>query len=140
MLGFIKKIESAYQTKFKKINEEIEEYKNTLMLFRDKLKENAVLNNNLAKQVKIVTENATTKDEKLDILKRFSNEANTIEDGNKLYESIKNELNKKETPNLQIDKQYNVTATPKQQVNEQIIYQSSDLKETIDLMNRINRL
>lgn len=136
----LKKIESAYQTKFKKINEEIEEYKNTLMLFRDKLKENAVLNNNLAKYVKIVTENATTKDEKLDILKRFSNEANTIEDGNKLYESIKNELNKKETPNLQIDKQYNVTATPKQQVNEQIIYQSSDLKETIDLMNRINRL
>ena len=110
------------------------------MLFRDKLKENAVLNNNLAKYVKIVTENATTKDEKLDILKRFSNEANTIEDGNKLYESIKNELNKKETPSLQIDKQYNVTTTPKQQVNEQIIYQSSDLKETIDLMNRINRL
>lgn len=136
----LKKIESAYQTKFKKINEEIEEYKNTLMLFRDKLKENAVLNNNLAKYVKIVTENATTKDEKLDILKRFSNEANTIEDGNKLYESIKNELNKKETPSLQIDKQYNVTATPKQQVNEQIIYQSGDLKETIDLMNRINRL
>lgn len=136
----LKKIESAYQTKFKKINEEIEEYKNTLMLFRDKLKENAVLNNNLAKYVKIVTENATTKDEKLDILKRFSNEANTIEDGNKLYESIKNELNKKETPSLQIDKQYNVTTTPKQQVNEQIIYQSSDLKETIDLMNRINRL
>ena len=65
----LKKIESAYQTKFKKINEEIEEYKNTLMLFRDKLKENAVLNNNLAKYVKIVTENATTKDEKLDILK-----------------------------------------------------------------------
>lgn len=64
----------------------------------------------------------------------------TIEDGNKLYESIKNELNKKETPSLQIDKQYNVTTTPKQQVNEQIIYQSSDLKETIDLMNRINRL
>ena len=110
------------------------------MLFRDKLKENAVLNNNLAKYVKIVTENATTKDEKLDILKRFSNEANTIEDGNKLYESIKNELNKKETPSLQIDKQYNVTTTPKQQVNEQIIYQSGDLKETIDLMNRINRL
>lgn len=136
----LKKIESAYQTKFKKINEEIEEYKNTLMLFRDKLKENAVLNNNLAKYVKIVTENATTKDEKLDILKRFSNEANTIEDGNKLYESIKNELNKKETPSLQIDKQYNVTTTPKQQVNEQIIYQSGDLKETIDLMNRINRL
>ena len=47
------------------------------------------------------------------------------------------ELNKKETPSLQIDKQYNVTTTPKQQVNEQIIYQSSDLKETIDLSNNI---
>ena len=50
------------------------------------------------------------------------------------------EINKKETPSLQIDKQYNVTTTPKQQVNEQIIYQSGDLKETIALMNRINRL
>lgn len=135
----LKKIEEAYAVKLAKINEEIEGYKNTLSLFRDKLKENAVLNNNLAKYVKIVTENATTKDEKLDILKRFSSEANTIEAGNKLFESINSELNKKTTPNVNIDKQFNTTA-PKQQVNEQVIYQSTDLKETIDLMKRINSL
>lgn len=135
----LKRIEEKYALNSKKINEEIQEYKNALALFRDKLKENAVLNNNLAKYVKIVTENATTKDEKVEILKRFSKEANTIEAGNKLFESINSELNKNTTPNINIDKQFNTTA-PKKQVNEQVIYQSTDLQETIGLMKRMNKL
>lgn len=135
----VKKIAEKYESKLKEINEEVEQYKKTLIMFRDKLKENAVLNNNLAKYVKLVTENATTKDEKLEILKRFSNEANTIEAGNKLFESINETLNKKTTPNIDIDKQFN--APTKQKVNEQVIYQQNDdLNRTIDLMKRINSL
>jgi hypothetical protein len=135
----LKKIKEAYSKKLNSINEEIEEYKKTLTLFRNKLKENAVLNNNLAKYVKLITENATTKEEKVAILGRFSTEANTIETGNKLFESINNELNKKTSPSINIDKQFSTTAQ-KQQVNEQVIYQSDDLKQTINLMNRINNL
>ena len=69
--------------------------KNALGLFRTKLQENAVLNNNLVKIVKIIRENSTTKEEKNSIIERFDKEAKTIEDGNKLYESIKAELKKK---------------------------------------------
>lgn len=134
----IKKIEEAYEQKLADINNEIKEYKNTLNIFRDKLKENAVLNNNLAKYVKLVTENATTKDEKLAILKRFSEEANTIEAGNQLFESINSSLNSKPVPEIgvNIDKQLSV----KQNINEQVIYQSNDLQKTIGLMNRMNSL
>jgi len=109
-------------------------------MFRDKLKENAVLNNNLAKYVKLVTENATTKDEKLAFLKRFSEEANTIEAGNKLFESINSNLNKNEAPSIgiNIEKQFSVSGP--QKINEQVIYQSKDLQDTIGLIKRMNSL
>ena len=136
----LEELEEAYSKKLKTITEEVDQYKQTLILFRDKLKENAVLNNNLAKYVKLVTENATTKDEKVAILKRFSEEANTIEAGNKLFESINSNLNKNEAPTigLNIEKQFSVNGP--QKINEQVIYQSKDLQETIDLIKRMNSL
>lgn len=135
----IKKIEEAYAKKYKELNEEISQYKQALGMFRDKLKENAVLNNNLAKYVKLVTENATTKNEKIEILKRFSNEANTIESGNNLYESIQRSLSGNQKNEINIDKQFSVQSQPKK-LDEQVIYQSKDLMETIGLINRMNGL
>lgn len=134
----VKKIEEAYAKKFAEVLKENNEFKDALNLFRNKLKENAVLNNNMAKYVKIVTENATTKDEKVAILKKFSEEANTIEAGNKLFESINESLSKKGTPEIgiNIDKQF---GTPKQKVNEQVIYQSKELSDIISLSKRMNR-
>jgi hypothetical protein len=137
----VKQIDEAYSKKFKALNEEVSQYKQALTMFRDKLKENAVLNNNLAKYVKLVTENATTKEEKLSILKRFSEEANTIEKGNQLFESINTNLNKKGTPEIgvNIDKQFSVAA-PTKRLDEQVIYQSKDLQDTIGLIRRMNSL
>lgn len=133
----LKKIEEAYAKRMKSLNEEVSQYKKALTMFRDKLKENAVLNNNLAKYVKLVTENATTKDEKLQILERFAKEANTIETGNKLFESINSSLKSKDVIIMTESKQS--VEQPKRLV-EQVVYQSKDLKETIDLINRINKL
>lgn len=96
--GMVNVQESKYNELYEKYNElkQInEELKNALGLFRTKLQENAVLNNNLVKIVKIIRENSTTKEEKNSIIERFDKEAKTIEDGNKLYESIKAELKKK---------------------------------------------
>lgn len=137
----VKKIEEAYAKKFATVLEENKQFKTALSMFRDKLKEQAVLNNNLAKYVKIVTENATTKDEKMAILKRFANEAGTIEAGNKLFESINDSLGKNNAPQIgvNIDKQFAATL-PKQKVNEQVIYKNESLTETISLMERMNRL
>lgn len=137
----IRQIEESYNKKIKSLTEDVSQYKQALTMFRDKLKENAVLNNNLAKYVKLVTENATTKEEKLQILERFSKEANTIETGNKLFESINNSLNKKENSKvgINIEKQFSVSA-PTKRLDEQVIYQSKDLQETIGLINRMNGL
>lgn len=137
----IKQIEESYSKKIKSINEEVSQYKQTLLMFRDKLKESAVLNNNLAKYTKLVTENATTKDEKIKILERFSKEANTIEAGNKLFESINSELNDKKGSDLgiSIEKQFSVSA-PSKRLDEQVIYKSKDLQETIGLINRMKNL
>ena len=139
----VKKLEEAYEAKFNTINEELSNYKETLMLFRDKIKEMAVLNNNLSKYTKLVTENATTKEEKLSILQRFANEANTIEQGNALFESVKVQLGQKlnESSSLNIDKQFSVNSNPGQQkITEKVIYQSKDLQDTINLINRMNKL
>lgn len=134
-------IENSYKKKLRALNNEISEYKNALVMFRDKLKENAVLNNNLAKYVKLVTENATTQDEKVAILKRFSTEANTIESGNNLFESINKSLKEKGTPDVgvNIDKQMSVESNVKR-LDEQVIYQSKDLQATIGLINRMKGL
>jgi hypothetical protein len=137
----LKQIEESYSNKIKAINEEVSQYKKVLIMFRDKLKESAVLNNNLAKYTKLVTENATTRDEKINILERFAKEANTIEAGNKLFESINNSLNDKKGSDIgiNIEKQFSVSA-PQKRLDEQVIYKSKDLQETINLMNRMNRL
>lgn len=134
-------IESKYAEKIKQLDEEMKQYKETLIKFRDKLKESAVLNNNLAKYVKLVTENATTKDEKLQILNRFATEANTIEAGNSLFESINKSLNKKTVSGIDInvEKQFAVNNPPKK-LDEQVIYQDKSLQETINLMKRMNNL
>ena len=134
----IKAIKTAYANKLKKINEENEMLKQTLGQFKTKLQENAVLFNNLGKYVKLVTENATTKEEKVQILNRFANESKSIEQGNQLFESINKELNGKVKTPIKIDKQFGSFENKK--INEQVIYQSPEINESISLMKRMQSL
>ena len=71
-------------------------------------------------------------------MERFSKEANTIEAGNQLFESISDSLNRKGAPEINVEKQFSVS-TPKR-LDEQVIYQSKDLQETIGLIKRMNSL
>ena len=80
------------------INEEVtmlrqknDEYKKALDLFRNKLNEVAVFNSNLAYTTRLFTEHSTTKQEKLNIIKRFDG-VETIKESKNLYRAIKNEL------------------------------------------------
>jgi len=54
-----------------------------------------VFNSNLAYATRLFTEHTTTKQEKINILRRFD-EAQTIKESKNLYQSIKSELNGKE--------------------------------------------
>jgi len=73
-----------------------EEYRKALNIFRSKLNEVAVFNSNLAYATRLFTEHTTTKQEKINILRRFD-DAQTIKESKNLYQSIKNEISKENT-------------------------------------------
>jgi len=68
-----------------------EEYRKALDLFRTKLNEVAIFNSNLAYATRLFTEHSTTKQEKINILRRFDN-VDTLKESKNLYKSIKDEL------------------------------------------------
>ena len=72
-----------------------EEYRKALNLFREKLNEVAIFNSNLAYATRLFTEHSTSKQEKINILRRFDS-ADTIKESKALYKTIKDELSTKE--------------------------------------------
>jgi hypothetical protein len=85
------KKESVDTRELQVLREKNEEYRNALNVFRDKLNEVAVFNSNLAYATRLFTEHSTTKQEKINILKRFDS-VETLKESKNLYRSIKDEL------------------------------------------------
>ena len=73
------------------LREKNEEYKKALDVFRTKLNEVAMFNSNLAYATRLFTEHSTTKQEKINILKRFDN-VESLRESKNLYRTIKDEL------------------------------------------------
>jgi hypothetical protein len=69
-----------------------EEYRKALNMFRDKLNEVAIFNSNLAYATRLFTEHSTSKQEKINILRRFDS-AESLKESKALYKNIKDELN-----------------------------------------------
>ena len=82
---------SALSEEVSQLREKNEEYRKALNIFREKLNEVAVFNSNLAYATRLFTEHTTTKQEKINILRRFDN-VETLKESKSLYGSIKNEL------------------------------------------------
>jgi len=90
---------SAFNTALKESNsrelqvlrEKNEEYRKALNIFRNKLNEVAVFNSNLAYATRLFTEHSTSKQEKINILRRFDG-VETIKESKGLYKVIKDEL------------------------------------------------
>ena len=59
------------QKEIQQLREKNEEYRKALNIFKEKLNEVAVFNSNLAYATRLFTENTTTKQEKINILRRF---------------------------------------------------------------------
>ena len=121
--------------KAKKIYNENKELKDALVKFKSVLKEAAVTNVNLGQIIKLISENTTSTDEKKEIIARFGKEAKTVESSKQLYESISNELKKRNKMNINEDKQF--TTNGSQKINETQIYQSEDALRSLDLMHRL---
>ena len=124
-----------------KIQEENEVLKSSLVKFRKALNEAVVTNYNISNFVKLVLENSTTKQEKVDILNRFSNEAKTIEQSNVLFESINKQLKSVNNANVAIDKPMAINESAAK-INENTIYKNDDeaINYALDMIQRMNNL
>jgi len=128
------------------MNEEVDnlkkqnaEYKKALVLFKEKLNEVAVFNANLAYATRLFTEHSTTKQEKLNILKRFDS-ISTINESKNLYNSIKAELDtKKPVTEAVVDKIANTASTSSSQevLSESKAYEAPQFKRMRDLMSKL---
>ena len=118
----------------KAIKNENKELKKAIMELRKSLNEAYITNVNLGKITKLFLENATSQQEKIDIVNRFTNEAKTLEQSNTLYESINKQLKNKQQVSLN---ESSATANGTKELNEQKIYKTNDLMKTIDLMGRV---
>ena len=85
------KVESVDSSELQILREKNEEYRKALNVFRNKLNEVAVFNSNLAYATRLFTEHSTSKQEKINILKRFDG-VETLKESKNLYKSIKDEL------------------------------------------------
>lgn len=122
----------------KKIKAENKKLKEAVSALKHNLNEAYVTNVNLGKITKLFLENTTSQKEKIEIVNRFCNEAKTVKDSEKLYESITKDLQGKK-PNIDINlNETSKTANGTQKLNESVEYRSDDLVKTLDLMTRMN--
>ncbi len=133
-----------------RVNEEVQllknkndEYKKALDVFRTKLNEVAVFNSNLAYATRLFTEHSTTKQEKVNILRRFDN-VESLKESKNLYRVIKNELNSTGSSSEQkitesIERTVNRTVETGSAVNliESKTYENPQFLRMKDLMGKV---
>jgi len=139
------KSKKMYKAGSGSINEEVEtlkkqnaEYKKALVLFKDKLNEVAVFNANLAYATRLFTEHSTTKQEKLNILKRFDT-VSTLNESKGLYNTIASELGNKTTVTESVaEKIVNTPSSSSTEVlSESKAYENPQFARMKDLMKKI---
>ena len=121
-----------------KLKKQNDEYKKALVLFKDKLNEVAVFNANLAYATRLFTEHSTTKQEKLNILKRFDS-ISTLKESKNLYSSIKTELETKKPVTESVVEKINLAPTSSSTniLSESKAYENPQFKRMKDLMQKL---
>lgn len=130
----------AFRRKANAILKENQQLKAIAEQIKNRLNEACVINASLGKIIKLVTENTTTRDEKINIVNRF-NDVKSVKEGKALYETIEKEL-KNAHPINNVDKVMSgpLTETKKTNIVETPMFQSADLTETLDLMKRLDKI
>jgi hypothetical protein len=134
-------VRESRNAELKLLQEKNEEYKKALDFFRKKLDEVAVFNSNLAYSTRLFTEHSTTKQEKINILRRFDN-VETIKESKNLYKTIKEELSGDVPSNTITESVQNkVVRTPKTGSSTNLIesktYENPQFLRMKDLMTKI---
>lgn len=123
--------------KANKIFEENKKLKEQLNKITDMLKEAAVTNVNLGGIIKLISENSTTKEEKRNIINRFTNEVHTIEESKSLYKTISDELKKNPQNVKSINEEKEFGTSNAEVINESKFYQDDSLMNSLGLMHKI---
>jgi hypothetical protein len=130
----------SVQKELTQLREKNEEYRKALNIFKEKLNEVAVFNSNLAYATRLFTEHSTTKQEKINILRRFDG-VETLKESKSLYKTIKEDLGGKETNVVTESVQSKVTKTPTKGSANNLIesktYENPQFLRMRDLMNKL---
>jgi predicted nuclease with TOPRIM domain len=129
------------QEEVERLRNKNDEYRKALNVFREKLNEVAVFNSNLAYATRLFTEHTTTKQEKINILRRFD-DVESLKESKNLYGTIKNELNTQVqsvvTESIkEIDK--SPASGSSQNLIESKTYENPQFLRMKDIMSKINR-
>jgi len=122
------------------LREKNEEYRKALNIFKEKLNEVAVFNSNLAYATRLFTEHSTTKQEKINILRRFDG-VESLKESKSLYKTIKEDLGGKENTVMTESVQSKVQKTPTKGSANNLIesktYENPQFLRMKDLMNKL---
>jgi hypothetical protein len=120
-------------TELVKENEDLKSDYNKLVSalkeYRNKLNDVVVFNSNLTHAVRLFTENTTTKEEKLEIIKRFDG-AKTIKESESIYKQIVKEVSNKKPIKESIEDNINKTKTSSSvEINESKVFVHPELEK-----------
>ena len=132
------RVESVTNNEVKILREKNDEYRKALNVFRNKLNEVAVFNSNLAYATRLFTEHSTSKQEKINILKRFD-DVETIKESKNLYQIIKNELSSENVSKKPVNESIEKTLTKGSATNliESKTYENPQFLRMKDLMGKL---
>jgi hypothetical protein len=130
------------ETELVTLRERNEEYRKALNIFRSKLNEVAVFNSNLAYATRLFTEHSTTKNEKINILRRFDS-VESLKESKSLYKTIKDELgNQGGSTVVKESFQHKIEKTPASgsaiNLMESKTYENPQFMRMKDLMTKMN--
>ena len=123
--------------------EETKQLKEIMGQVKQQLSEAVLINASLAKVIKLVTENATSRDEKINILNRF-NKVQSLNECKNLYNQISEELKSSHAVNSNnlLNKQLTEAKAQNKNmiVETNMLNQSEDLKQILSLNERLINL
>ena len=133
---------SATDSKILKEYEELkaknEEYKKALTIFKTKLNEVALFNNNLALVTKLFTEHSTTKKEKMEILKKFDS-VQSLKESKNLYKTISSDLEGRTPLNESVEKKVIKTINKgSSNLNESTAYVDPQINKIKEMMKKLS--
>jgi hypothetical protein len=132
--------ESVDNKELQVLREKNEEYRKALNVFRNKLNEVAVFNSNLAYATRLFTEHSTSKQEKINILRRFDS-VETIKESKNLYKTLKDDLSATTSQPMNESMERTIQSSPSTGSSANLIesktYENPQFLRMKDLMSKL---